>query len=1205
MPDSFELLVWADAGVLPDGEDSVFVSQAGKLHPPEWAGAVTLVQGFTGTVPDAALLLIGSSPSAGARSRFFSLFRMGVPTGALVTGEPSYSEPIFSKLREWNRCWTYKDRADMVSLVLNSVQGWLKGLNRGLNSYPSGEELIRSWKGVAGESVDRESLLRASSIFRDRGFVCLSGSLGAGKTTMARLLLMEAADQGLVPMELLEENVVAPNVERKLRGPEDCAILFDIDSIRKQTEIHPLHLFHSVFTIILRATDSRRRVVLSSSDPRMAGLFSLFGDAHVELPSPETNRQWRIEQGEKVLASFKDLDLFSKAELILLSLFEPIVPESVFKSALSEIWSRLHFLLRETFPSEALLEEMYANTAAAQGKPPFRRLSIAGNAHLCSGDTLVLSAVDRGMAELSGGGSPLIRVVMETLLNSRDTGHRRAGYNIAHMYRHLSSSEKSRLLFSASRETMQDNLADFFAMLLSDREAFDRAAEGLCRHILESGPVESRRALAVALGNPWLRKDHYFRDLVEAAASDPDERVRGYLLQSIDLWGMAGDPGGFVDRFIDDGSSTVRGFLLFLLGRRFPVLSDREMGVVNETLASENTSELQSLVQGLMNRQPGDFEGEPGDLLWLLMQRLPDGGRGIVAYTIGARIRFFDPTIRETLFSNIAEDDLRRVAQCMLMNYEDLNSGEKEVLWGLIADKMPQNNEMAAMVLPYIRILDPDEQKKLLRITISSEGYGGRESLSQLLAGGREDVAKTALEVISELAKQGTVEERSRLPWLLLWNRSSFGDGAYACMDTLASDIDPSVRKALAVGIRRLGISEERELGFLETLSRDKERSVRAAAGEAISEFSIEGALSDGRPAVLITDHDPYVRISVLRGANRAAAPSAVEKTAFFTRLLDDPDGSVRLKAVDCISSLEHIPEIPGLIAKLTALLGDRSEEVRNAVVNLVTGHPSVTNSRELREKLPDLYLGRLSGGDSLAEELSTARRIQAGLLPKEAPRYENYDIGVYYGSAREVGGDYYDFFSLPDGNLGIAVADVAGKGIPAALTMAGMKGTLGASVKSLFDISQIMKRVNSDLTVGAEVSSLVGLFYGVLNTRNGVLTFCNAGHNPPLLISRSGDVEELREGGLLMGVVKDSDYDFGTRQVRSGDVLVLYTDGITETMDENDSEFGVQGLTGTVLNHRDLNAEQIVERVLRAVDDHSSGAAQADDRTLVVIRHR
>ncbi len=126
---------------------------------------------------------------------------------------------------------------------------------------------------------------------------------------MARLLLMEAADQGLVPMELLEENVVAPNVERKLRGPEDCAILFDIDSIRKQTEIHPLHLFHSVFTIILRATDSRRRVVLSSSDPRMAGLFSLFGDAHVELPSPETNRQWRIEQGEKVLASFKDLDL--------------------------------------------------------------------------------------------------------------------------------------------------------------------------------------------------------------------------------------------------------------------------------------------------------------------------------------------------------------------------------------------------------------------------------------------------------------------------------------------------------------------------------------------------------------------------------------------------------------------------------------------------------------------------------------------------------------------------------------------------------------------------------------------------------------------------------------------------------------------------------------------------------------------------------
>lgn len=1205
MPDSFDLLVWTDTDVLPAGDDSVIYSETGKLRPPDWAGETRQLRELTDTPPDAALIAVGAYPSAEARALFFSLFRTGVPVGALVAGTPSSSEPVFSKLQEWDRCWTYSNKAGLVSMVHNSVQEWIRGVNRGLTSYPSGEELIRSWKGVAGDSVDRESLLRASSIFRDRGFVCLSGSLGAGKTTLARLLLMEAADEGLVPMELIEDNLLASNVERKLRGPEDCALLFDIDLIRRQTGINPLHLFHSAFTIILRATDARRRVVLSSSDPRISGLFSLFGDAHVVLPSPEKNRQWRIDQGEAALASFKDLDLFSKAELILLSLFEPIVSETVFKSALFEIWSRLHFLLRETFPSEETLSGMYSKTRASTGQTPFRRLCIDGKVHLCSGDTLILSAVDRGLAELSGGGSPLIRVVMETLLNSRNPQQRKAGYSIAHMYRHLSSSEKSRLLFTASRENRQENLADFFSMLLADREAFDRAAEGLCRHILESGSVDARRALAVALGNPWLRKDHYFRDLVEAAATDQDDFVRGYLLQSIDMWGMAGDPGGFVERFIEDGSPTVRSFLLFLLGRRFPRLTPGEMEVVNGTLSSGNDRDLENLVRGLMNRQLGEFGEESCDLLWLLMQRLPDGGRGIVAFTIGARIRFFDPTIREALFSDISDNDIRTVAQCMLMNYEDLYPSEKEILWKLIADRMPQSNRMAAMVLPYIRILEPAEQRRLLSITLSSEGYGGREALSQLLAGGREDVAATTLEVVCELMDKGSVEERSRLPWLLLWNRPSFSRDADEYLARLSKDPDPAVKKSLAFGIRRLGMTGEGELSLLRELAVDEERSVRAAAGEALAEFASPEDLQEELLRELTSDPDPFVRVSVLRGLNNAVRPGADLKAVFYTRLLSDPEPSVRLRAVASLSEMENIPETPGFTEKLTGLLQDRSEEVRNAAVSLVTGHPSVTSSRELREKLPDLYLGRLSGGDSLAEELNTARRIQTGLLPKEAPRYENYDIAVYYSSAREVGGDYYDFFSLPDGNMGFAIADVAGKGIPAALTMAGMKGTLGASVKSLFDISQIMKRVNTELTVGVEVSSLVGLFYGVLDTRSGILTYCNAGHNPPLLISRSGEVESLSEGGLLMGVVKDAEYSYGKRQTHSGDVLVLYTDGITETMDSHEREYGESGLTGTVLSQRDLNAEQIVARILRAVNDHSDGAAQEDDRTLMVIKHR
>ncbi|MCK5131170.1 MAG: SpoIIE family protein phosphatase [Candidatus Sabulitectum sp.] len=1204
MSHSFELLVWTDSNVLPAGESSVVFSEAGKLHVPRWADRLKLVGESETSQPDAALLLIGTTPTALARSRFFSLFRKGIPVGALVGGEPLFSDPIFLKLEEWQRRWTFRDQEHLVSIIHNSVQDWISGINKGMTSYPSGDDLIHSWNDVAGESIDSKSLIAASEILRNRGFVCLSGPLGAGKTTLARLLLMEATDEGLVPIELIDSDIDSKLVEMKLRGQEDCALLFDIDSIRRMIVIHPLHLFLSAFTIILKSTDSRRRVVLTSSDPRISGLFSLFGDAHVELPSPETNRQWRVEQGQRALETFRSLDLFAKAELVLLSLFEPIVPEVIFKSSLLEIWSRLHFLLREKFPSSQTLDEMYAETRAQKGILPFRRLRINGEMHLCSGDTLILDAVDKGMAELSGAGSPLVRVVMETLLNGRNTEQRRAGYNIAHMYRHLSSSEKSRLLFTASRESQIEGLNDFFAMLLADKGSFDRAAEGLCRHILESGLVETRRALARSQGVPWLRKDHYFRDLVETTSSDPEGSVRAALLLSIDMWGISGDPGDFVKKLLEDTDPEVSSVVLFYLGRKFPALSSREMEIVNSALDRGENSQLMNLVSGLMNRQLGEFEEESCDLIWLLMQRLPDGGRALVASSIGARIRFFGSTIRDTLFSDISENDIRTVAQCMLMNYKDLTAAEKATLWKLISENMPQSSEMATMVLPYIRILDDSEQTELIRIVLASERYGAREALAQLLAGGRSDVAGIAVDVLKLLLKKGSVEERSRLSWFILWNRLSVSACADELLTQLSVDADPSVRKTVASSIQRLGMMTPWNIALLNELAIDDERSVRAAAGEALAEFARPGEIAE-QIHVLAGDSDPTVRTAILRGVSNSPFLKAEDRAEFYLRALDDHDTSVRLQTIAAIENLTNLGSISGLVEKITILLSDRSENVRNAAARLVTSHPSITTSQELREKLPDLYLGRLTSGDSLAEELSTARRIQMGLLPAEAPRYENYSIAVFYNPAKEVGGDYYDFFSLPDGNLGLAVADVAGKGIPAALTMAGMKGTLGASVRSLFDISQIMKRVNSELTVEGEVTGLVGLFYSVLNTQDGVLTYCNAGHNPPLLVSRTGEVRFLEEGGILMGVLKNADYNHGTVQIHPGDVLVLYTDGITETMNANDVEFDISGLTDAVIEYRDLNAEQIVTRVLKAMNTHGQGSAQADDRTLVVVKHR
>ncbi|MCK5064685.1 MAG: PP2C family protein-serine/threonine phosphatase, partial [Candidatus Fermentibacteraceae bacterium] len=285
--------------------------------------------------------------------------------------------------------------------------------------------------------------------------------------------------------------------------------------------------------------------------------------------------------------------------------------------------------------------------------------------------------------------------------------------------------------------------------------------------------------------------------------------------------------------------------------------------------------------------------------------------------------------------------------------------------------------------------------------------------------------------------------------------------------------------------------------------------------------------------------------------------------------------------------------------------LVDPDRNVRMEAIKIVTETPELLTSREVRGRMPDILLDRLSAGHAIAEELSMARKIQLDLLPDKPPNPERYDIESYYRPAREVGGDYYDFFQLPDRNLGIAIADVSGKGIPAALTMAGLKGNLEAYVQNIYSISEIMRKVNESSVLGEDDLIMTGLFYSVLDLDSGKLTYVNAGHNPPLLIRREGSSTWLDRGGLILGLYNEVEYEHGTDELEPGDVLVLYTDGITEAMDKFNNELGVERLKNVVLENRDLSAQQIAGGILEAVNSHSEGIPQGDDQTLVVVKHR
>ncbi|MFH1009941.1 MAG: GAF domain-containing SpoIIE family protein phosphatase [bacterium] len=239
-----------------------------------------------------------------------------------------------------------------------------------------------------------------------------------------------------------------------------------------------------------------------------------------------------------------------------------------------------------------------------------------------------------------------------------------------------------------------------------------------------------------------------------------------------------------------------------------------------------------------------------------------------------------------------------------------------------------------------------------------------------------------------------------------------------------------------------------------------------------------------------------------------------------------------------------------------------------------------------------------------LEEELSIARRIQLSFLPTTMPQFEPYDLGGLNFPTLEVGGDYYDFIPITQTDLGVAIGDVAGKGVAAAILMASFRASLRLESRSNYAISTILQKVNQFLYESNPPEEFVTGFYGVIDRRHHVLTYSNAGHNPPFIL-RDGREIPLEVGGLLLGSFLEAQYAEARVELRSGDVLIFYTDGVTEARNDEGEEFGVRRLLDLVRSYRDLSAMDMVRRISREVQRFESENFPQDDLTLSVVKFR
>jgi len=239
-----------------------------------------------------------------------------------------------------------------------------------------------------------------------------------------------------------------------------------------------------------------------------------------------------------------------------------------------------------------------------------------------------------------------------------------------------------------------------------------------------------------------------------------------------------------------------------------------------------------------------------------------------------------------------------------------------------------------------------------------------------------------------------------------------------------------------------------------------------------------------------------------------------------------------------------------------------------------------------------------------IQEEIFLARRIQATFLPSTTPSFEPYDLAGMNFPSSEVGGDYFDFISITDNDMGVAIGDVTGHGVGAALLMANFRACLRIESRNNFAIHTILGKVNDYLYETNIPDSFVTAVYGVLDRNNHSFSYSNAGHNPPFRMKPDGSVDFLEVGGLILGAFPDALYEETTIALHPGDVLVFYTDGVTEAHDADGNEFGLERLMDLVRTHRDLPAVQMVRRICDTVHDYLSADWTQDDLTLSVIKY-
>ncbi|MBL7995055.1 SpoIIE family protein phosphatase [bacterium] len=320
--------------------------------------------------------------------------------------------------------------------------------------------------------------------------------------------------------------------------------------------------------------------------------------------------------------------------------------------------------------------------------------------------------------------------------------------------------------------------------------------------------------------------------------------------------------------------------------------------------------------------------------------------------------------------------------------------------------------------------------------------------------------------------------------------------------------------------------------------------------------------------------------------------------------MVNDPATDERFRGITWDASFRNALSVPmtvksTLIGVLTVYNKKEgkafTDDEQRLLAIIATQSAQVVENARLYEKEKELVY--------IQEELRLAAQIQSELLPTTFPKIKGYQLSGKSIAAQSVGGDYFDFIQMNENKLAVCLGDVSGKGLPAAMLMANLQATLRGQTLLANSPKQCIERSNKLLHQSTGDEKYATLFYGILDTATHQFSYTNAGHNPPLIISKDGSIRLLRKGGIVVAMMETFPYDEETVSFLPGDTLIIYSDGISEAMNDKEEEFGEERLEALLKKTLHRPPDEMITSIINEVNKHAGNMPQMDDMTLVVLK--